>query len=566
MIQLTLLVFLGWLLSLCLHEFGHAIVAYWGGDTSVKEKGYLTLNPLKYVDPVLSLVMPMMFLLIGGIGLPGAAVYIIPSNIRNRLWLSLTSLAGPLASMVATILLVGIYKVLVGQLPQDNFLELVQMEYASRSPTNQPPDIYALVAAKYWHILGLSLLIYLQVYGVILNLLPIPALDGFGVIEPWFPKAWERKLRPVKQYGFGILIALFWFSPAFSRQFTQWCSQITRFLDVNPDYIQVGFIAFQRASTPLVAVVFVVFVIVRKLTTKKHDALYESALAYRRNGKPEAALRDLEKAIAQQPDFPKAMLLKAEILYDRGDYAGAVSVWQPLLAEYANDLGIQQRFAHAQWNLGDLEPALALCDRLLSDFPNDSYVWQLKAGILNDLKREDEALLACDRGLALEPKSIYLWELKGGILWQKQCLEPALAAYQKITEINNRLISAWISQSKLLTKLNQLENALACSDRALEIDPHDLNSLSNYAYILCLLHRYDQALQCFDQILRKDAKNANAFYNKACCYAALEQLDLAITQLKSAILYGGDALKQQAKTDHSLLNLHSSQEFQQLVS
>lgn len=41
----TIVVFLGWIFSLCLHEFSHALVAYCGGDTSVKEKGYLTFNP-----------------------------------------------------------------------------------------------------------------------------------------------------------------------------------------------------------------------------------------------------------------------------------------------------------------------------------------------------------------------------------------------------------------------------------------------------------------------------------------------------------------------------------------
>ncbi|MFQ3628339.1 MAG: site-2 protease family protein, partial [Cyanobacteriota bacterium] len=47
MFIVALFVFVVWIASVCLHEFGHALVAYWGGDRSVKEKGYLTLNPLK---------------------------------------------------------------------------------------------------------------------------------------------------------------------------------------------------------------------------------------------------------------------------------------------------------------------------------------------------------------------------------------------------------------------------------------------------------------------------------------------------------------------------------------
>ena len=71
-----IVVLVGWIFSLCLHEFSHALVAYYGGDTTVREKGYLTFNPLKYTHPVYSLLLPMLFLLLGGIGLPGGAVYI----------------------------------------------------------------------------------------------------------------------------------------------------------------------------------------------------------------------------------------------------------------------------------------------------------------------------------------------------------------------------------------------------------------------------------------------------------------------------------------------------------
>ena len=48
------IVLIGWIFSLCLHEFSHTLVAYLGGDTTVKDKGYLTFNPLKYTHPVYS--------------------------------------------------------------------------------------------------------------------------------------------------------------------------------------------------------------------------------------------------------------------------------------------------------------------------------------------------------------------------------------------------------------------------------------------------------------------------------------------------------------------------------
>ncbi len=61
------IVLFGWIFSLCLHEFSHALVAYYGGDYTVREKGYLTFNPLKYTHPLFSILLPMLFLVLGGI-------------------------------------------------------------------------------------------------------------------------------------------------------------------------------------------------------------------------------------------------------------------------------------------------------------------------------------------------------------------------------------------------------------------------------------------------------------------------------------------------------------------
>ncbi len=69
-------VFIGFVISLCVHEFGHAIVAYHCGDRTVRDKGYLTLDPLRYTDLQYSIVFPLIIMALGGIGLPGGAVYI----------------------------------------------------------------------------------------------------------------------------------------------------------------------------------------------------------------------------------------------------------------------------------------------------------------------------------------------------------------------------------------------------------------------------------------------------------------------------------------------------------
>ncbi len=100
--DIFLLVVSGWVISLCLHEYSHALLAYLAGDRAVAQRGYLTLNPLKYTHPVLSIVLPLLFVVLGGIGLPGGAVWVDHAAVRSRVWDSLISFAGPATNMLCT--------------------------------------------------------------------------------------------------------------------------------------------------------------------------------------------------------------------------------------------------------------------------------------------------------------------------------------------------------------------------------------------------------------------------------------------------------------------------------
>ncbi len=173
----------GWLVSLCLHEFGHAVTAFWGGDESVEHKGYLTLNPLKYTHPIISVVIPLVLLLMGGIAFPGGAVYINIHALRKPRYRSLVSAAGPLANLLCLLLLA---------LPFGN----LAFHYVfSRAPLE--------------FLLAVGLLALLQMVALFINLLPIPGLDGFGILEPFLPRELEfaRSLRP---FGFLIVFILLW--------------------------------------------------------------------------------------------------------------------------------------------------------------------------------------------------------------------------------------------------------------------------------------------------------------------------------------------------------------------
>jgi Zn-dependent protease len=196
-------VFFGWIVSLCLHEYAHARVALWAGDRSVQGRGYLTLDPTKYVSPGLSMLFPLVILILGGIGLPGGAVYIQMDAIRDPRKRSMVSLAGPAAN-----LLVGI----ICALP---FL-------LARSTLAQ----HGLFAA------GLAFLITLQFIAFVLNLLPIPGLDGFGAIEPFLSRSTLASIAPYRGYAPILLFVLIIQSRTMNNLIFGTADDMASFLDV----------------------------------------------------------------------------------------------------------------------------------------------------------------------------------------------------------------------------------------------------------------------------------------------------------------------------------------------
>ncbi len=183
----VLVVIGGWAVSLCLHEFGHAIVAYKGGDWSVRSKGYLNLDIRRYTDPVFSILLPILFVLIGGIPLPGGAVWINHHALRTKRVESLVSLAGPFSNLALGLLLAASVNV---------FFD---------GPSTSSFVVDPLPAA-------LSYLALLQIMAFVLNILPVPGLDGWGAIEPWLPykaQQFGAKARPwAPLILFAVLIGL----------------------------------------------------------------------------------------------------------------------------------------------------------------------------------------------------------------------------------------------------------------------------------------------------------------------------------------------------------------------
>lgn len=206
----------GFLISLCLHEFGHALVAYHCGDTTVREKGYLTLNPLRYTDLQYSVLFPILVMAIGGVGLPGGAVYINTLLLRRRIYGALVSAGGPLATAAVLAVLMLVINLAFKPAPPERVL------YAA-----------------------LSYLAMLQMTVLIFNLLPCPGLDGWGIVEPFLPGSVQRWGRRAAMVAPVLLVLALFFVPGVSRWFWDVVYAACALIGLDPRVAWVGFGLFQ---------------------------------------------------------------------------------------------------------------------------------------------------------------------------------------------------------------------------------------------------------------------------------------------------------------------------------
>lgn len=158
-------------IALSVHEFGHALAAYLLGDNTAKSYGRLTLNPAKHIDPV-----GLVALLIVHIGW-AKPVPVNPNNFKNYKWGNvIVSLAGAIGNIAAAILAVIVMK---------------------------NSHMYAIYAIA-------SKTAAFNISFAAFNLLPIPPLDGWGVISGFIPLKWNEFVYKYESYGqIILLIAIF---------------------------------------------------------------------------------------------------------------------------------------------------------------------------------------------------------------------------------------------------------------------------------------------------------------------------------------------------------------------
>lgn len=167
-------------LGITVHEFSHAAMATWLGDSTPRYQGRLSLSPVAHLE-----VMGSLMFLIGGFGW-GKPVQINPYALRTnpRTGRALVALAGPLSNLILALILAVPVRLLL------------------------LPDVAAgglgdILLALLFYILRLQLVL------AIFNLIPVPPLDGFSILSGILPEEMAYSFERIEQYGFLPLIVLF---------------------------------------------------------------------------------------------------------------------------------------------------------------------------------------------------------------------------------------------------------------------------------------------------------------------------------------------------------------------
>lgn len=171
------------LFAITVHEVAHGWVAKLYGDPTAQRLGRLTLNPLKHIDPVGTLLVPGLLMLLGGFVFGWAKP--VPVNWENlrhpKRDMAIVAAAGPGANLVMAVFWAGIAK--LGTLLGSS---------------------WAGLPMQYMGFFGIEI----NVVFMILNLIPLPPLDGGRVAVGLLPGPWAWQLARIEPFGFFILLGL----------------------------------------------------------------------------------------------------------------------------------------------------------------------------------------------------------------------------------------------------------------------------------------------------------------------------------------------------------------------
>ncbi|HZF68142.1 MAG TPA: site-2 protease family protein [Gemmatirosa sp.] len=209
------------LLAMVAHEYAHGYAALRQGDPTAYQLGRLTWNPVKHIDPVMTVLVPVMLAMAGGPIFGGAKP--IPVDPRNYRRLKrgdiIVSLAGVTANVVLAVLLAAL---------------VVPLGVAGRELAGAARTFGILQEMALW---GVQINLFLALF----NLLPLPPLDGSHVFKYLLPPALSLQYQALGRFGFALLFLLLLFGrPLLTWWMTPAYAGIRALLQLVRPYVLVG--------------------------------------------------------------------------------------------------------------------------------------------------------------------------------------------------------------------------------------------------------------------------------------------------------------------------------------
>ena len=182
------------LISLSVHEAAHAFVAYRCGDTTAKDQGRLTLNPLAHIDPIGTVLLPFVLSLASGYSFGWARpVPYNPYNLRNRRRDEfLVAVAGPISNLLQAFL---------------GTIALALVHFVVYS------HLTSSASVAYWSVFTLYIYIYLNCMLAFFNLIPLPPLDGSKIFTVFLEGEALQRYYELQRYSMAILFAVLFLLP-----------------------------------------------------------------------------------------------------------------------------------------------------------------------------------------------------------------------------------------------------------------------------------------------------------------------------------------------------------------
>jgi len=182
-----IIIFVAIILSTVLHELAHGWVAYLLGDTTAKDNGRLSFNPINHIDPYMSILVPVLLYIAGGPVFGGAKP--VPINKYKLKWgawgMALAALAGPFTNLLLGFVIFMIARLVGGVEVTDGVAYIA----------NYPGRI-------------MSRIVLMELGFAVFNIIPIPPLDGSRLLYALSPDGVRDFLEKFEQYGMAIVFIL----------------------------------------------------------------------------------------------------------------------------------------------------------------------------------------------------------------------------------------------------------------------------------------------------------------------------------------------------------------------